>query len=386
MPRAEPRPVTRFSRRALIGLATLAGTGIAIATWYALDAGRLLRRPPGPELYNTENKPEAEGLAALPRTYADLPKPPPPPRLGPPLPGDLGHPIGHAAPPAPTLAGPLRADDEEARQRRREADQAASSKVFFPIAAKPTVAALAGPPPGAAPNAEPSSAVPPHDPDAAQNHQDRNHAFLAQPVSRDITSPQTLQTPSSPDQLMAGTVIAASLVTGLSSDLPGPVIGQVTENVYDSVTGRTLLIPQGSRLIGKYDSVVAYGQQRVLLIWTRLIMPDGSSIVLDNLPATDTAGYAGLEDQVDYHTWRLIKGVALATLLGVSSELAANNGTSNGNRIIAAARDSADSSANQVGQRIVQKEVAIQPTLTVRPGWPLRIIVNRDISLRPYRG
>ena len=183
-------------------------------------------------------------------------------------------------------------------------------------------------------------------------------------------------------------MIAAALVTGLKSDLPGPVIGQVSENVYDSVTGQTLLIPQGSQVIGKYDSAVAYGQERLLLIWTRLILPDGSSIVLDNLPATDPAGYAGLEDEIDYHTWRLIKGVMLSTVLGISSELAANSGDrSSGNRIIIAARDSADSSANQVGQRLVQKEIALQPTLTVRPGWPLRIVVNRDlVFLRPYRG
>jgi len=91
----------------------------------------------------------------------------------------------------------------------------------------------------------------------------------------------------------------------------------VTEDVYDTVSGRFLLVPQGTRLIGKYDSRIAYGQGRVLLIWTRLVMPDGSSIVLDNLPATDTKGYAGLKDGVDYHTWRLLKGVVLSSLLGI---------------------------------------------------------------------
>ena len=121
---------------------------------------------------------------------------------------------------------------------------------------------------------------------------------------------------------MAGTVIAASLVTGLNSDLPGFVIAQVTEHVYDTVSGRFLLIPQGSRLVGKYDNVVAFGQERALVVWQRIILPDGSSIVIDNLPATDTGGYAGLADEVDLHTWKLLKGVALATVLGVGSELA----------------------------------------------------------------
>jgi hypothetical protein len=113
---------------------------------------------------------------------------------------------------------------------------------------------------------------------------------------------------------MAGTIVAASLVTGINSDLPGTVIAQVTEAVYGTVTGRHLLIPQGARLIGAYDSVVAFGQERALVVWRRIVMPDGSSVVIKNMPATDTAGYAGLEDEVDFHTWRLIKGIVLSTL------------------------------------------------------------------------
>jgi len=381
MLRARPRPVTRLSRRTLIVLGAITAGGIAAATWYALDAGQLFQRGPGPELFNTENKPMADGLASLPRTYADLPQPPPPPKLGPPLPGDLGRALVQTPPP-----GPLRPEiDEAARQRQREAEQAAASKVFFAIAARPGPAPALARTDGRAEAIDLPQPVPPVDPDAAQNMQERKQAFLDQPVSRQTMSPQALQVPESPFQLMAGTVIAAALVTGLNSDLPGTVIAQVTENVYDTVTGRTLLIPHGSRLLGRYDSVVAYGQERALVIWTRAILPDGSSIVLDNLPATDTAGYAGLEDEVDYHTWRLIKGVALSTLLGIASELASDSG-GDGNRIIIATRDSANSAANQVGQRLIQKELSIQPTLTVRPGWPLRVIVNRDVSLRAYRG
>jgi type IV secretion system protein TrbI len=225
------------------------------------------------------------------------------------------------------------------------------------------------------------------DADAGQNLQGRKQAFLDGKSDAAIYSSQQQQTPRSPYELMAGTVIAAALVTGLNSDLPGKVIAQVTEDVYDSVTGQTLLIPQGSRLLGKYDSVVAYGQSRVLLIWTRLLMPDGTSIVLDNLPAADTQGYAGIEDGVDYHTWHLLEGIALSTLHGVSSELATNGEqqTSGSGNIIVALRQSGDSSANQAGQSIVSKDLAIQPTLTVRPGFPVRVIVNRDVILRPYQ-
>jgi len=111
-------------------------------------------------------------------------------------------------------------------------------------------------------------------------------------------------------------------------------------------------------------------------------MPDGSSIQLDNLPATDTAGYAGLKDEVDYHTWQLLKGVALSTLLGVGAELSLGSGESD---LVRALRQSTQQSVNQAGQRITEKTLNIQPTIAVRPGWPLRVIVHKDLVLRPYR-
>lgn len=178
-------------------------------------------------------------------------------------------------------------------------------------------------------------------------------------------------------------MIAGSLITGLNSDLPGLVTAQVTENVYDSATGRTLLLPQGSRLVGSYDSVVAFGQSRALLVWQRIIMPDGSSIQINNAPATDAAGYAGLSDKVDRHTWQLIKGVALSTLLGVGTELTFG---SNESDLVRALRESTQQNAAQAGQQIVTKNLTIQPTIKVRPGWPLRIIVHKDLVLRPWTG
>jgi len=159
--------------------------------------------------------------------------------------------------------------------------------------------------------------------------------------------------------------------------------GTITENVYDSVTGRILLVPQGSRLIGRYDSVVAFGQSRALLVWQRIVMPDGSSIQIDNLPATDAAGYAGLEDEVDYHTWTLLKGIAMSTLLGVGGQVTFGSNQSN---LVDAIRESTAESTNEAGQRIVEKDLNIQPTITVRPGWPLRVIVSKDLILRPYQG
>jgi type IV secretion system protein VirB10 len=394
--RARPRAVRRLSRRALI----VAAGGVAVcvvgAVWWAF-ALHSFRITTGKELYNTDVQPSTDAIGGLPNTYASLTKPKPPPapsravpRLGPPLSGDLGRPM--LGPGAPTAFAPAPNEADQAAARLRA--QSADAGVFF------TVAANTGGTSGAASTA--SGAVPASQPTTGpaggaaalaaprgdQNQQDAKQAFLNSPVDRAIYSPDRLQTPLSPYELMAGTMIPAALITGLNSDLPGQVIAQVTQDVYDSVSGRYLLVPQGAKLIGKYDSVVAYGQSRVLLIWTRLILPDGSSVVLDNLPGADTQGYAGLKDGVDYHFWRLLRGVALSSLLGVSSALATNNvvgGTGTGNVIIALGQ-SGDQAANQAGQSIVSRDLGVQPTLTVRPGFPLDVMVNRDIVLRPYGG
>lgn len=181
--------------------------------------------------------------------------------------------------------------------------------------------------------------------------------------------------------VQAGTVIPGALITGIRSDLPGLITAQVSENVYDSPSGKFLLIPQGARLIGQYDSQVAFGQSRVLLVWTRLIMPNGKSIVLERQPGADTAGYSGLEDDVDNHWGALFKAAMLSTLLSVGSEV----GTSGSeDEVVQAIRRGSSQSFNQVGQRVVSRNLDIQPTLTIRPGFPVRVIVNRDLVLAPY--
>ncbi|MFQ3459649.1 TrbI/VirB10 family protein [Bradyrhizobium sp. UFLA01-814] len=212
--------------------------------------------------------------------------------------------------------------------------------------------------------------------------QARKLAFVGAKADTETTNPHALLPAPSAFAVMAGSIIPASLVTGLNSDLPGATIGQVTENVYDTVTGEHLLIPQGTRLVGKYDSVVAFGQKRALVVWTRLILPNGNSIVIENLPATDVAGYAGLEDEVDFHTWQLLKGVALATLIGVGTQLSIGNDESD---LVKALRESTQQTTNRAGQRVVERELDVQPTITVRPGWPLRVIVSKDLVLKPYQ-
>lgn len=397
--RAKPKPVTRLNRWTLIALAGVSSAAVLGAMIWALQ-GRDRSGQAGKELYTTDRVNPAEGLQTLPRDYTQVQ----PPRLGAPLPGELGGPIVRTEretgiQPMPERPN-FRPDPEEDARRaarlraQQEAEAAGKAAVFFQTT-KPRqdVAASAA---SAEPNrldltaipapAAEAAAAPPVDEMTTQNMQDRKSAFVTRATDQKIYGSGTLQTPRSPYQVMAGTVIAASLVTGINSDLPGQIIGTVTENVYDNVTGRHLLIPQGARLMGLYDSGVAFGQSRVLLVWSRIVMPDGSSIVLDRLSGVDTAGYSGLEDEVDNHWFRLIGGAVLSSLLGIGAELAApdNQGT-DGDRVIIATRDGAQETINDVGQQITRRNLNIQPTLKVRPGFPVRVIVNKDLVLRPYQ-
>ena len=406
--RARPRPVTRLSRRALIALGSTSSVVVGGLAIWALSTDRQ-GGAPAPEVYSTERKPVAEGLETLPGDYSALPAKPPAgvPQLGPPLPGDLGRPIVAAGQqdglqPPPTAAGaPVAPQPPDtagqarlaARQRlQQESDAARRSALFVQVdqrqqgrlASNGAISAS-----DAAPEPAPSlsgSGGAVQNEAVAQNGQDRKRAFASASTDWDIYASGRLQTPASPYQVMAGTIIPAAMVTGLNSDLPGQAIATVTEPVYDTVTGRTLLIPQGSRLLGQYDAQVSFGQNRVLLVWNRLVMPDGSSIVLDRLSGADARGFAGIKDKTDSHWGRLLSGAALSTLLGVGAELGSpNRGLSDGDQtIIVATGRSVQDSANQVGQQITRRNLNVQPTLTVRPGFPVRAIVNKDLVLRPY--
>ena len=382
--RAQPRPVTRLNRRTLAILTGGLSVAVLGATIWSLQPHR--RGGGQNELYNVDRVSKSEELDGLPSDYSKLPKVA---ELGPPLPGDLGPAI--VASQQPTYMPPGH-DPEDAL--RKEAEAAAASSVFF-RSGKPgqTAGAAAQATPGA-PSAmaafDPlaagpaSTAAQPADPTTVQNRQEQKEAFL-KGGSTETRNSGNLQMPASPYQVMAGTVIAAALVTGIKSDLPGDVIATVTEPVYDTATGKFLLIPQGSRILGRYNSQVNYGQSRVQMVWNRIILPDTSSLTLDNLVGTDPAGYAGVEDEVDRHWGRILAGAALTTLLGVGAELAAPENRQDGNRIIIAGRDGLQDSVNQVGQEITRRNMNIQPTLTSRPGLPVRIIVNRDLVLRPYQ-
>ncbi len=369
--RSEGPRVTRLSRTVLIGGTALGLVLVCGAVLWALQSERLRGVSPQ-ELYTTDRPRVADGLAALPRDYTGLPRDVPP--LGPPLPGDLGRPIvaaqGQAAPSSP---------DAEQQRRAQEMEAARVSRLFAP-GNRQTQAGGASITPSQRSMSAGAAAT---DDVSIQNGQDRKVTFVNAPVDRKTTSPDRLVRPASPFVLQAGSVIPAALITGLRSDLPGQITAQVTENVYDTPTGGALLIPQGARLIGIYDSQVSFGQSRLLLVWTRLLLPNGNSIVLERQPGADASGQAGLEDGVDHHWGSLFKAALLSTILAVGTELGSDQNDSD---IVRALRRGAGDTLNQAGQQVVRRNLNIQPTLTIRPGYPVRVIVTRDLVLQPYRG
>ncbi len=373
--RPDPPRVMRLSRKAITVLTVAGGLGIGAILIVALQGPD---RTDGPsELFSTERVQEAEGLSRLPRDYGSIPQ------LGPPLPGELGRPVlsaqrrGEPVPAVPTT-GP--AVDPAEQLRLQEAEAARLATLFAD--ARTSVATASSQP--ARPAPQQSSGLPGLFPATAgtsprPDTTERQEAFFDREVDRRTTAIDRLQSPPSPYVLQAGSVIEAALLTGLRSDLPGQIMAQVTANVYDSPTGQFLLVPQGSRLLGEYDSRVASGQRRLLLAWTRLILPDGRSTVLEREPGTDQAGFAGLEDGVDNHWDRLFLAAGLATILNIGLEA----GEDNGDEIAEAIRDGAQDTIGRAGEAIVQRQLGIPPTLTIRPGFSVRVMVTRDLILEP---
>lgn len=379
--RPAPPRVTRLSRKVLVGLGCAASLGVGGALVYALQTRH--HNGAAEELYSTDARATPDGLNGLPKDYAV-------PKLGPPLPGDLGRPILAAqnggqpvsapgtvtAVPISTPTGP----SPEEQRRAQEQEAARTGHLFASTEARNA---------GQAGGAETASAQPVQDlaslglgvQPATPSAQDRQLAVLKQTPDKRTVSPDRVAAPASPNVLQAGAVIAAALITGIRSDLPGQITAQVTENIYDSPTGKILLIPQGTRVIGQYDNGVGFGQRRILLVWNRLIFPNGRSIVLERQPGADAQGYAGLEDGVDYHWGELFKAAALSTLLSIGSQMGSSGDESG---IARALRQGASDSVSQVGRQVVGRQLDIAPTLTIRPGFPVRVIVTTDLMLEPY--
>ncbi|WP_395335054.1 TrbI/VirB10 family protein [Novosphingobium sp. BL-8H] len=383
--RSRPPRAIRFKRKAVIGMAATFALIVAGTSWYALGPIKLRLGQSGDGAAAPAKAP-TDALNGLPASYDQVPK------LGPPLPGDLGRAIVEKQRTSTTPGSMIMPSTEPVKSQppvdhtaddRRSARQ---SGLFFESAKSgatlPAASVSASPAQQAGPQANGADTKLAIDFTADPNAQQRKADFVAGKDTAGDIEPHALTPPASADMLSAGSVISGSLITGLRSDLPGLVIAQVTQRVYDSATGRTLLIPQGARLIGSYDSLVAFGQKRALIVWQRIVLPDGSSVRLDNVPATDMSGYAGLEDQVDAHTWQVIKGAAISTLLGVGSELTFTGESD----LVQAIRQSTQQSVSRAGDQLVSRSLQIQPTITIRPGAPVRLVVHRDLVLPPWNG
>jgi type IV secretion system protein VirB10 len=368
--RPERAMVTRLSRRILVGLcAVIAGgafTALAFALWPHQAKAPTLSAP-----ISAETLPDR--LNNLPKDYSQLTQSVP--KLGPPLPGDLGRPLLKAGVAAPGLPAPQTPD----QQRIVQAQDAARTSKLFAITS--SVHATTTSAPVSANTSLPSVAQPAADPTEIQNMQAGKLTFANSVPENQTVSAARFQRPTSPYTIQAGWIIPGALSKGIKSDLPGDIRAQVTQNVYDSLTGRILLVPQGSTLIGRYNSQVSYGQTRVQMIWSRLILPNGRSIVLQNLPGEDVQGYTGLEDDADEHWGAIFKAAILSTVLSVGAEAGTSN---NENNLAQAIRQGASQSVNQTGEQIVARNLNIQPTLTERFGLPVIITVTQDLVLEPY--
>jgi type IV secretion system protein VirB10 len=359
--RAPPPKVARLSRVAIAGLASLGAAGVGAAIALALQPHK-----PKPTVLKAETgdgrPPQA--IVTGPRTYAEVPK------LGPPLPGDLGRPILAAQArgqdvPTPPIGQP--AQDPKAQAQAQALEAARTSAVFNRTNNTAPSPSIAAPLPAPTPTVTLSEAP------STMATTDTGRAFL------DRNSPPSISAhrpapPAARHILLAQTVIPAALISAVSSDLPGPVSAQVTRNVHDSLTGRVILIPQGARLIGRYDSQVAFGQRRVLLAWDRVIFPDGHSLQLDRLVAADSQGRSGLADRTNAHWGAMAKAALLSSVLGVGAALGPDDSD-----VARALRQGVQDTVNQTGQQVVRKQLDVQPTLTLRPGLPLTILVTRDI-------
>ena len=376
-------PVMRLSRRALLTIGAISGLSVGAIVIYALQPAE---RATPEQVYGDEPHTPAEAIASAPKDYSDVPK------LGPPLQGGLGGPsldtraVNDPARDSPFgigAAAPARPDAGRDRQLR-ERDAARTSRLFVgretsgagafrdPDATSDMAPAGRPRPPAGEPAAQPRIEAP-------ADPAPRKLAVLAARDDRSTGGGARISVAPSPYVLQAGSVIPAALITGIRSDLPGQVTAQVTENVYDSPTGRILLIPQGARLVGTYDADIDIGQRRVLLAWTRLILPGGASIALPGLPAADAGGYAGLEDGVDQHWGDLARAALVSSLLGIGAELAADD-----DDLARAWRRGMQGTTNQAGQQLIRRELGIEPTLTIRPGHPLRVVVTRDLVVPAF--
>lgn len=192
--------------------------------------------------------------------------------------------------------------------------------------------------------------------------------------------------PVSALELKVGTIIPATLISGINSDLPGQVIASVSQNVYDSATHSTILLPQGAKLYGVYDSRVAFGQDRLLMAWTRVNYPDGTTLELDGMGGADSQGFAGFSDQVDNHYWKVFGNAALLGMISGATQAGVSNGNSGDTSTSEAVSNGVTQQFAETGSSLIQKNLDVQPTIKIRNGYKFNVMLNKDVILPPYEG
>lgn len=422
LPLSTPKmAVSRINRKLVMSLMIIFGIIATLSLIWAVSPNRKTREAAvKPEVSAKQSPNLPDNVMDSPTSYNDLAKDGKVPQLGPPTTGGLGSrqhnelesgrslsaaadgkPTYTVYPASSTTAGQgqltpaQQAAQAAAEQRRKDyidslrapvsfggqsASQASPSEnhASLPSPATPGIDRLE------AMTRKLSAGLPGGDDD--QNMQEEKRNFAGEKREHSPYLLAALQHPISRYEIKAGTIIPSLLITGLNSDLPGQIVAQVRENVYDTVTGRFLLIPQGTRLVGEYDSKVAYGQERALIVWSRLIMPNGYSISLEGMPGIDLSGYSGLKDRVNNHYAKLLTGVVLGSVIGAGAQVATggqgspNTPASFGQLAVAGAAQN----INQAGQQITQKNLNLQPTIEIRPGMKLNVFVTKDMILKPY--
>ena len=215
------------------------------------------------------------------------------------------------------------------------------------------------------------------------NEQQEKKDFLTSEPGRKNYNSYEEMTSFSPYEIKAGSILPGIMISGINSDLPGTIMGNIREDVYDTVSGNYLLIPKGTRVVGTYDSAITFGQSRILIVWQRLIFPNGNSLNLDNFPGVDLSGYAGVTGKVNNHTFKLFQAVVLSSILGAGGAIVTNDRYDDDWRVAAA--QGGGEQIISIGNTVANKILGIQPTIEVAPGSRFNVIVNSDIILTPYK-
>jgi type IV secretory pathway VirB10-like protein len=379
-----PRPVSGLNKRTVISAAAilvcLVGVSIIVAfspSEKSNITGVTDYRPPSP----------AEAVKNLPADYSAIKRSIP--KLGPPLKGELG--------PAQIAFNDSHVKETEEEKlvrelrltRLKQASLARSSDVSFAGLNLSTFhrkneSEESDHTTDSIDSGIPFSSTPASNARDEDNRQDDKNSFLYSSRLNPAYLNQALISPISSYQLMAGTLISGVLLTGINSDLPGQIIGQVSQNVFDTVSGKYLLLPQGTKILGEYDSRIVYGQERVLVVWTRLILPSGKSVSLEGMPGIDLSGYSGLKDRVNNHYLRLLSGVLFGSLLGAGAQIANGSHSTLDPTFSQLALEGAAQNINQAGQQITKKNLNVQPTIEISPGNRFNVFVTKDVILEPY--